>query len=310
MTISPVCVGIDVSKSLLDIFDPQQGYRRIDNDAAAIAAFAKEQRERGSFVVFEATGHYDGALRRGLSAAKVPHARVNPQQARDFAKAIGRRAKTDAIDARMLAELGRALGPKPCAESDPARERLAVNHKRRDQLVAMRQQEAVRHGECPDPQIAENIARHLAWLNAEIAALNETIRAMIDAEPTLAAAERRLRSVPGVGPVAATTLLALMPELGTRSPKAIAALAGLAPFNNDSGNRRGQRAIKGGRARVRKALYMAALAAARSKSRLGDFAKNLRAKGKPPKLVLIALARKILVILNALFRQNQNFAHT
>lgn len=310
MTISPVCVGIDVSKTHLDIFDPRDGYRRIDNADAALAAFAKTQRERKSFIVFEATGNYDLPLRRALEGAMVPHARVNPQQARDFARATGRRAKTDAIDARMLAELGRALGPKPSPQSDLARERLALKHKRRDQLVAMRQQEAVRHSECGDEETASHIARHLAWLCAEIDALDAAIREAIDAEPTLRKAERRLRSVPGVGPVAAATLLALMPELGTLSPKAVAALAGLAPFNNDSGARRGQRAIKGGRARVRKALYMAALTAARTKSRLGDFARNLRAKGKPPKLVLIALARKILVILNALCREKQSFAQS
>ncbi len=308
MTIPPVCVGIDVSKTHLDIFDPRDGYRRIDNADAPLVAFAKTQRERKSFIVFEATGSYDRALRRALEAAMVPHARVNPQQARDFAKATGRRAKTDAIDARMLAELGRALGPKPAPHGDRARERLALKHKRRDQLVAMRQQEAVRRSECGDEETASHVARHLAWLDAEIAALDAAIREAIDAEPTLRRAERRLRSVPGVGPVAAATLLALMPELGARSPKAIAALAGLAPFNNDSGARRGQRAIKGGRARVRKALYMAALSAARTKSRLGDFARHLRAKGKPPKLVLIALARKILVILNALCREQQSFA--
>lgn len=308
MTIPPVCVGIDVSKTHLDIFDPRDGFRRIDNADAALAAFAKMQRKKRRFVVFEATGSYDRRLRRALDAAKVPHARVNPQQARDFAKATGRRAKTDAIDARMLAELGRALSPRPRPKSDLARERLALKHKRRDQLVAMRQQEAVRHSECGDQDTAADIAGHLAWLDAEIAKLDATIRQAIDAEPTLRRAEKRLRSVPGIGPVAATTLLALMPELGTRTPKAIAALAGLAPFNNDSGKRRGQRVIKGGRARVRKALYMAALAAANSKTRLGEFARKLRAAGKPPKLVLIALARKILVILNAICRENASFA--
>ncbi|MBG0796473.1 IS110 family transposase, partial [Methylocystis sp. L43] len=162
--------------------------------------------------------------------------------------------------------------------------------------------------ECDDAATADSLTRHLAWLDKEIEALEDGIRAAIAADESLRKAERRLRSVPGIGPVAAVTLLALMPELGRRSPKAIAALAGLAPFNNDSGKRRGQRMIKGGRTRVRKALYMAALAAANSKTRLGDFARKLRAAGKPPKLVLIALARKILVILNAICRENASFA--
>lgn len=308
MSISPVCVGIDVSKAYLDIFDPLEGQSRIDNAKGAIAAFAATQLARGRFVVFEATGCYDRALRLGLEAAGVPHTRVNPEQAHHFARALGRRAKTDAVDARMLAEFGRALAPKPRPPGDLARERLARRHTRRDQLVAMRQQEVVRQSECPDAAMADSVARHLAWLDKEIEAINADIRAAIAADEALREAERRLRSVPGVGPVAAATMLALMPELGQRSPKAIAALAGLAPFNNDSGKRRGQRMIKGGRARVRNALYMAALSAAKSKSRLGDFARKLRAAGKPPKLVLIALARKILVILNAICRDNAPFA--
>jgi transposase len=308
MSISPVCVGIDVSKAYLDIFDPLAGSFRIENTIGAVSAFVSTRFVDGRFVVFEATGRYDRVLRQGLEAAGVPHARVNPEQARDFARALGRRAKTDAVDARMLADFGRALAPKPRPPSDLSRENLAMRHKRRDQLVAMRQQEVVRRNECEDAATADSLTRHLAWLDKEIEAVEDGVRAAIAADESLREAERRLRSVPGVGPVAAATLLALMPELGRRSPKAIAALAGLAPFNNDSGKRRGQRVIKGGRARVRKALYMAALAAANSKTRLGDFARKLRAAGKPPKLVLIALARKILVILNAVCRENASFA--
>jgi transposase len=308
MILSPVCVGIDVSKAYLDIFDDIHGHRKIANRAAEIAALSSWLQETGCFVVFEATGSYDAALRRGLDEAGVPHARVNPERARDFAKAIGRRAKTDAVDARMLAELGRRLAPKQREAADRLREQLAFRHKRRDQLVAMRQQESVRRSECPDPAAADDIARHLAWLDQEIAAVEAAIRAIIDADEKLRDCERRLRSVPGVGPVAAVTLLALMPELGRRSPKAIAALVGLAPFNNDSGGRSGQRAIRGGRSRVRNALYMAALAASRSKTPLGDFARALRNRGKPPKLALIALARKILVIINAIMRNNTTYA--
>ncbi|MFO1125368.1 MAG: IS110 family transposase [Methylocystis sp.] len=308
MSISPVCVGIDVSKAHLDIFDPLEGSSRIDNTTSAVTAFAATQLVRGRFVVFEATGGYDRALRRGLEAAGVPHARVNPEQARDFARALGRRAKTDAVDARLLADFGRALAPKPRPPSDLSRENLAMRHKRRDQLVAMRQQEVVRRNECEDAATADSLTRHLAWLDKEIEAIEDGIRAAIAADQSLREAERRLRSVPGVGPVAAATMLALMPELGQRSPKAIAALVGLAPFNNDSGKRHGQRMIRGGRARVRRALYMAALSAANSKTRLGDFARKLRAAGKPPKLVLIALARKIIVILNAICRDNASFA--
>jgi transposase len=309
MTIHPDAIGIDVAKRHLDVFDPRLGaVRRVLNNPTQTAQLAAEWAGRDCLVVFEATGHYDAALRRALEDACVPHARVNPEQARDFARAIGRRAKTDAIDARMLAELGGRLAPEQRETADRTREALAFRHKRRDQLVAMRQQESVRLSECPDPDMAENVGRHVAWLDREIAAVEADIRAAIETDETLRVAERRLRSVPGIGPVAAVTLLALMPELGQRSPKTIAALAGLAPFNNDSGNRRGQRTIRGGRARVRNALYMAALAASRSKSTLGDFARALRNQGKPPKLVLIALARKMLVILNAIVRDGATYA--
>ncbi len=309
MTIHPDAIGIDVAKRHLDVFDPRRNIvRRVLNSPAQTAQLAAEWAGRDCLVVFEATGHYDAALRRSLEDADVPHARVNPERARDFARAIGRRAKTDAIDAQMLAELGRRLAPERRGATDRRREELAFRHKRRDQLVAMRKQESVRLGECPDPRMVEDIARHVDWLDQEIVTVEAAIRVMIETDETLRAAERRLRSVPGIGPVAAVTLLALMPELGQRSPKTIAALAGLAPFNDDSGNRRGQRSIRGGRARVRNALYMAALAASRSKSRLGDFARGLRNKGKPPKLALIALARKMLVILNAIVRDDVDYA--
>ena len=311
MTLHPVAIGIDVSKPHLDVFDPVWGaVRRVPNDPAQTAHLAAHWAGRDCLVVFEATGHYDAALRHALDGAGVAYARVNPQQARDFARATGRRAKTDAVDARMLAELGRRLAPAPCGPANREREALALRHKRRDQLVAMRQQERVRHSECPDPAMAEAINRHLAWLDAEIAVLEDAIQAAVEESQSLQSANRLLRTVPGIGPVAATTLLALMPELGTRSPKAVAALAGLAPFNNDSGTRQGQRAIGGGRARVRLALYMAALGAARSKTRLGAFFQRLRSQNKPPKLALIALARKILVIANAVMRDQTAFAQT
>jgi transposase len=309
MTIHPDAIGIDVAKRHLDVFDPRRGaVRRVPNNPAQTALLAAEWAGRDCLVVFEATGRYDAALRRALEDASVPHARINPEQARDFARAIGRRAKTDAIDARMLAELGRRLAPQEREAVDRAREELAFRHKRRDQLVAMRQQESVRLSECAHAGMAERIARHIAWLDEEIAETEADICAMIKADKELHDAERRLRSVPGIGPVAAVTLLALMPELGRRSPKTIAALAGLAPFNDDSGGRRGQRSIRAGRARVRNALYMAALAASRTKTRLGDFVRALRRQGKPPKVALIALARKMLVILNAIVRDGVAYA--
>jgi transposase len=307
MILHPVVIGIDVSKHHLDLFEDRSGPHRLANTSEAIQAWVAGLDPIPRLVVFEATGSYDAALRQALAAAGIAYARVNPQHARAFARALGQRAKTDPIDARLLAEFGRRLSPRACPAAQAVRERLALWHKRRDQLVAMRQQERTRRSESQDEEIAALIDRHIALLSQEIAAVEQTLKALIAADADLARARERLQSVPGVGPVTAVTLLALMPELGRRSPKAIAALAGLAPFNDDSGQRRGTRHIRGGRKRVRDALYMAAVTAARSSTRLGAFVKALRQAGKPAKLALIALARKILVILNAIVRDNTSF---
>lgn len=307
MTLPPVSIGIDVAKHHLDLFHPTLGPQRIANTPEALQAWIARLPSRHVLVVFEATGHYDAALRQALTEAGLPHARINPEQARDFARAMGQRAKTDPLDARMLAAFGERMAPQPRPAADPARARLALWHKRRDQLVAMRQQERTRLSECPDPALEAPIARHIALLSQEIAAVEEMLRALIASTERLRRAERLMRSVPGIGPVTATTLMALLPELGERSPKALAALAGLAPFNRDSGRRRSPREIRGGRKRVRDALYMAALSAARSRTRLGAFCQALRARGKPPKLAFVALARKLLGILNAVLRDQAPF---
>lgn len=310
MTLPPVSIGIDVAKHHLDLFHPELGPQQIANTPEALQAWIARLPSRHVLVVFEATGHYDAALRQALTEAGLPHARINPEQARDFARAMGRRAKTDPLDARMLAAFGQRMAPKPRPAADPARARLALWHKRRDQLVAMRQQERTRLSECPDPALEAPIARHIALLSQEIAAVEEMLRALIASTERLRRAERLMRSVPGIGPVTATTLMALLPELGERSPKALAALAGLAPFNRDSGRRRGPREIRGGRKRVRDALYMAAVSAARSRTRLGAFCTALRARGKPPKLAFVALARKLLGVLNAVLRDQTPFQQT
>jgi transposase len=310
MTLPPVSIGIDVAKHHLDLFHPHLGPQQIANTPEALQAWIARLPSRHVLVVFEATGHYDAALRQVLTEAGLPHARINPEQARDFARAMGRRAKTDPLDARMLAAFGQRMAPKPRPAADPARARLALWHKRRDQLVAMRQQERTRLSECPDPALEAPIARHIALLSQEIAAVEEMLRALIASTERLRRAERLMRSVPGIGPVTATTLMALLPELGERSPKALAALAGLAPFNRDSGRRHSPRAIRGGRKRVRDALYMAAVSAARSRTRLGAFCTALRARGKPPKLAFVALARKLLGVLNAILRDQTPFQQT
>lgn len=305
MHIHPLFVGIDVSKAWLDVFDGSAW--RCANTPEAIAPLAARWAGLGAFVVLEATGSYDRALRRELQAAGAAYARVNPGQARAFARAAGFLAKTDGVDARMLSQLGQRLQPRPAEPIDPAREALALLHKRRDQLVHARQQERTRLKGCDHPTITASLGRHIAGLDEEIRTLDREIAAAIAAEPELAQARKLLASIPGIGPVAATTLLALAPELGRRSAKAIAALAGLAPINRDSGQHRGRRTIGGGRKRIRDALYMAAVAATQSHSRFARTYSQLVAAGKPPKLALIALARKLLVTANAVIRDQRAF---
>ena len=308
MTLHRDVVGIDISKRHLDIHDAQDGTPpRIANSAAAAAELAGSLAGRDCLVVFEATGRYDTALRHALGLAGIAHARVNPEQARSFARATGRRAKTDAIDARMLAELGSSLSPRREPPADPARERLALLTRRRDQLVLMRKQERVRAKDEEDALLKADIAGHIAWLDAAIAQIEQAIADLVHEDAALAQANALLRSAPGVGPVTAAILIGQLPELGQLRAKAITALAGLAPYNNDSGTFRGQRSVRGGRTRIRQALYMAAISILRGSSSLAAFHQRLIAAGKPPKVAVIATARKLLTILNSIIRQKTPF---
>lgn len=306
MSIRHSYVGCDISKDQLDFHDlTRRRSWKIANDGAAVAALAAELSGTDAFVILEATGRHDRSLRRALARAGVPFKRVNPMMARHFAKAFGHRAKTDALDARMLAELGAAFRP----EADPApsatREQLTALMRRRDQLVAMRAMEKTRLREVDDAVVEESLIAMIAMMDGKIVELEEAIQALIEADDNLAAQNRLLASAPGIGPVAATTLLALLPELGSVSPKRIAALAGLAPFNRDSGRLKGKRTIAGGRARVRRALYMAALAAARSCARMKHFYQRIADRTGAKKPAIIAVARKLLTCLNAMIRDQK-----
>jgi transposase len=307
MTISPGFIGIDVSKANLDIFDPATGHQRVANTAAAVKMLAECWRNRSVFVLFEATGRYDSRLRQSLAAGGISFARVNPLRARDFARAAGFLAKTDAVDAQMLALMAERLRPKPEVPSNRANDRLRSLHRRRDQLVHMRAQERTRRSETGEREERQDIDHHIVWLSAQIKTIEQRIRALIAATPQMNQLCKRLRLAPGIGPVAATTLAALMPEIGNRSPKAIAALAGLAPLNRDSGTLRGKRTIGGGRKRVRDALFIAALAAVRTCRYFKAFYDTLVKAGKAKKLALIAVARKLLVAINAMVRDNTDF---
>jgi transposase len=262
----------------------------------------------GAFAVFEATDPYDRQLRAAFRAQRIGFVRVNPQRARAFAQAIGRQAKTDAIDAQVLAKMSQLLAPPKPAAPDASREALAALNKRRDQLVSDQAAEKVRLREIGDPH--GSCQNHIAGLGDEIARIEALIAATIAADAGLAADRRLLCSVPGIGPVGATTLLAQLPELGTLTPKTAAALVGLAPINVDSATFRGTRRIRGGRARVRRALYMAAVSASRAKARFSPLYQALIARGKPAKLAFIAIARKLIVILNAVMRDRKPFQPT
>lgn len=310
MIIAPGFIGIDVSKATLDIYDSSgDRWWQIANRADALAPLLEAWRAEGRFVTLEATGRYDRVLCDALAKAGLAYARVNPGRARAFARALGLLAKTDRIDARLLARMGATLGPAAAPPPSDACRQLAAIVRRRDQLVALRQQERTRRAD-PDADgiLADSFEAVDAVLNREIAAIERHIADLIAATDPFAHKRDLIASVPGVGPVTAAVLLALMPELGTLSPRQIAALAGLAPLNRDSGTKRGKRAIAGGRKRVRDALYMAAFAAKRFCPPLAAFYQRLRDAGKPFKLAIIATARKLLTILNAILRTQSPFA--
>jgi transposase len=306
MIISPRCVGIDVSKRTLDIFDDAVGRsERIANAPQPITEQVVRWRCGNVLVVFEATGVYDRELAKALHQAGIRFARINPARARAFARADGRLAKTDAIDARMLANFARTMAPAADQPPEPVRNALASLAKRRDQMVHMRAQEKNRRSEAYDSAMVEDIANHIDFLDSAIKAIEAMIKALIKAEPEICEQARLMRSAPGIGPVACMQLIAQMPELGRVGPKQVAALAGLAPLNVDSGSYRGKRAIGGGRKRVRDALYMAALNAVRREGTIKRFYQKLRTAGKPAKLALIAVARKLLTMLNAMLRDRK-----
>lgn len=309
MTIHRNYLGCDIAKRFVDLFDPRCGrHQRLANEPPALDAFAATLDPDRDLVVLEATGSHDRLLRHALSAHGIGHVRLNPMTARRFAQARGRFAKTDRIDARSLAEFGATFQPAPDEPPCPRRERLAALARRRDQLVEARAVELKHRADAFEPDVIADIDAMIVVFDARIRDMEALIERELRTDPHLAGQAGRLRSAPGVGPVTALTIIAHMPELGRLSPKAAAALAGLAPFNDDSGQRRGRRSIAGGRPRVRKALYMAALGAIRANSRFNTFYNALAARSGSKKLAIVAVARKLLVALNAMIRDDKAFA--
>jgi len=259
-----------------------------------------------TLVVMEATGGLETRLIQFLTLAGFPTARINPRRVREFANATGTLAKTDRIDAHILAWYGEALHPPVTPVPDENRQRLEALITRRRQLIEMRVAEENRLASAPDV-IRPSIQQHLEWLQEQISALDEEIGQLLQSVPDWAEKVEILQSVPGVGIVTAATLLAELPVLGQASHKEIAALAGVAPMNRDSGRRKGKRHITGGRPSVRQVLYMATIAAIRCNPVIRAFYRRLLAAGKEKKVALVACMRKLLTILNALLRKRQRW---
>ena len=300
-------VGIDVSKDRLDVhllpacesFSVAHSRKGLWRLVAALGA------EETALVVLEASGGYERACADLLAESGFDVAVVNPRQVRDFARSLGQLAKTDRIDAAVLALYGERLRPACRHLPDAARSQLGALVARRRQLLAMHGAEARRLDRVDDKDLRRDLGRHLRWLDKEIARIEARVAVAIAAHPAWAALAERLSSVPGVGARTVAVLIAELPELGTIDHKKIAALAGLAPLNRDSGKMRGKRTIWGGRRQIRTALYMAALSAARFNPKLKAFRNRLVAGGKAKKAALIAVARKLLTILNAIARSGQ-----
>jgi transposase len=305
MDSKPIFVGIDVSKAHLDsaIRPGTKTAARDPNDSVGIAALVSRLKPLApTLVVVEATGGLELPLVAALQVAKVPVAAINPRQARDFAKASGRLAKTDRIDAEALAHFAEAIRPE--ARPMPSAEIQALDAllSRRQQLLEMRVMESNRLGACADSTVRAGLERHLAWLEAEVADADTRLAEAVQASPAWREKDELLQSIPGLGPVSSLTLLAALPELGSLEGGKIAALVGLAPFADDSGTRRGGRHVRGGRAAVRRILYLAALSAVRHNPALKAFRDRLSARGKKPKVILTAVARELLVIANEVIR--------
>lgn len=297
-------LGLDIAKDTVELASEPAGLRgEYATDAAGLAALTAQcQAQPVTLLVLEATGGYEAPVVAALAAAGLPLVVVNPRQVRAFAKALGLLAKTDQIDARVLALFGARVEPPVRALPDAATRELQAVLLRRRQLLDMLQAERLRfarsHG-----GIRKNLGQHIRWLERSVQDRDDELRTQITASPLWRVQDALLQSVPGVGPMLTAALLGWLPELGQLNRHQIAALVGVAPHARDSGTRRGRRSCWGGRPAVRTVLYMGALSAMRWNPALRVFYERLRAAGKPAKVALTAVARKLLVLLNAMMRE-------
>jgi transposase len=303
-----ITVGIDVSKARLDVYVHPEGESfAVGNDEAGVAALAERLGQLDGLVCIglEASGRYERLAVAELASAGLPVVLLNPAQVRHYGQAIGQRAKTDPIDARLIALFIAAVRPQPRPLADAQTAELAALMTRRRQLVQMLVTERLRRQQAPQGIVRVSMARIVASLEQALRELDAQIDKTVRGTPVWRDKEDLLASVPGIGKTIARTLLAELPELGSLSPKQAAALAGLAPYTRQSGRWRGKSTIGGGRTAVRSALFMGALVAARFNPTLKAFRDRLVAAGKPKLVALIATARKLLVILNAILRDKK-----
>jgi transposase len=304
-----VFVGIDIAQETLDVHVlPQGDGLKYQNDPNGIGKLIKHlRRVAPAVIVMEASGGFEIGLAAELGAANLPLAIVNPRQVRDFARGLGKLAKTDAIDAYVLARFAQTnkIEPRPL----PSEEEQLIKDlvKRRQQLVSLRTAEKHRLNRARSKPVRESISVVIKTLDDQIRNIDHDLDDMLKSSPLWREKEDLLRSFTGVGPVTARTLLALLPELGTANRQQIAALAGLAPLNRDSGKMRGKRMIAGGRTQVRNTLYMAAVSASKHNTIIKAFYARLTQAGKPAKVALTACMRRILVILNAMIKAGHPF---
>ena len=300
-------VGIDVSQDQLEVHGrPTAESWRVAADDAGVAALLDRLRALGvTLIVLEATGGSETMAAVALAEAGLPLAIVTPRQIRDFARATGQLAQTDALDARIIAAFAEAVRPPVRPVPDEQARTLGELVARRRQLVEMLGAELNRRRAPRQPALRKQLDRHVAWLQAAVTQLDQDLQRVIRSTPLWRETEDLLRSVPGVGNVTACTLIAELPELGLLNRRAIAALVGVAPFARDSGTLRGRRMIVGGRATVRRTLYMATLTAIRRNPVMTAFYSRLRGTGHPAKVAQTAAMRKLIVMLNAILRDRR-----
>jgi len=299
-------VGIDVSKSSLDVcIEPvTQTFHVVYDEAGIRRTVSRLEEVKPTLIVIEATGGLEVRIATELAGKGLPVAVINPRQARDFAKATGQLAKTDRVDAAVLAAFARAIRPqaRPLQDADTRILNDLVN--RRRQLIDMRVQETLRLNTAASKPLEKSLKKHIAWLDKRITEVDNDLTRRLRNSEVWRTKDDLLRGIPGVGAVTALTMLAKCPELGKLNRREIAALTGVAPLANDSGKHRGKRFVWGGRADVRAVLYMATISAIRCNDTIKTFAQRLKQAGKPPKVVIVACMRKLLTIMNAMLKNN------